>query len=218
MPTRVIAEIGSTHARDIKRVKKFIDLCAELKVDAVKFQLFSEHSIFAKNNVWLPPDLYMEILEYCRDQYLDCSASVFDEDSFEFLLLTEPPFVKFAYSQRDKTDWIKEVINHGIEAIVSCDCMSDRLIPFEATKLFCIAQYPVYFQINFDELFPRFDGFSDHTLGFEQTLNAVSAGAKIIEKHVRCTSKPDSCADSAFALGPAEFASMVANIRKLERK
>ena len=217
MATRIIAEVGSTHAANLELAKRAVDYCVDMKIDAIKFQLFSKDSIFAKNNVYLPKELYREISEYSREQFLDCSASAFDEESMEFLLMTEPPFVKFAYSQKDKTDWIKEVLAHGIEPIVSCDAMSDRAVPDGATKLFCIPQYPVYFHVAFEELFPRFDGFSDHTLGFEQTVSAVSAGAKIIEKHMRCTSKPDSCADSAFALGPAEFASMVASIRSMER-
>lgn len=218
MSVRIIAEIGSTHAANLDLAKRAVDYCVEMRIDAIKFQLFSKDSVFAKNNVWLPPDLYIEIADYAKEQYLDCSASAFDDASLEFLLLTEPSFVKFAYSQKDKTHWIKEVLSRGIEAIVSCDVMSDKDVPDGATKLLCIPQYPVYFQIAFDELFPRFDGFSDHTLGWEQTLNATSAGAKIIEKHMRTSVKPDNCADSQFALSPAEFSAMVASIRSQEKK
>lgn len=216
-PTRIIAELGSTHGGSFDLIRRAIDYLVEMRVDAVKFQLFQKDSPFAKNNVWLSPDLFMRAVEYSRENYLDCSASAFDEESFEFLLLSEPPFVKFAYTQGHRIDWIKETLSHGIEAIVSCDVMNEGSIPDGATKLFCLPYYPVYFQVSFEELFPRFDGFSDHTLGWDQTLLAVSAGAKVIEKHMRTSLKPDTCADSRFALSPAEFSAMVASIRSLER-
>lgn len=218
MKTRIICEIGSTHCGFLTLAQQAVDKCVDMGVDAIKFQLFAKDSEFAKNNIWLDPELYREISIYAKEQGLDIGASVFDDDSLDFLLGTHPSFVKFAYSQKNQEQRIWEVLKMGVETIVSCDVMSDKRTPIPCLRLFCIPQYPVYFQVCFDELFPRFDGFSDHTLGFEQTMNAVSAGAKVIEKHMRIDPYDFTTPDSQFALAPAEFSAMVASIRALEKK
>lgn len=158
----------------------------------------------------------MQSVEYAEEQGIDCSASVFGEDEFEFLIKTNPTFMKFAYSQNHQSGWVSEAIERGINAIVSCDVMSDMRVPKKATKLFCVPQYPVYFEICFDELFPRFDGFSDHTMGYQQTISAVIAGAKIIEKHIKLNHSDVVCPDSFFALGPGDLAAMVSEIRRVQ--
>jgi sialic acid synthase SpsE len=216
MNTRIIAEVGSTHQGSIELIKRAIDHCVLLRIDAIKFQLFSKNSEAAKANVWLDPVIYHEASEYAKEAALQCGASVFDEYSLDFLLSTDPSFVKFAYSQKGQRPWIQRVLDCGIETIVSCDVMSDKKVPIGCTRLFCIPQYPVYFQICFDELFPRFDGYSDHSMGFEQTVNAVSAGARVIEKHIRITSSYN-CPDDNFALSLAEFSTMVAALRSIRQ-
>ncbi len=219
MPTRIIAEVGSTHMGKWDYCREAIDRCADLNIDAIKFQLFpNEERFTASGNVWMPPDLYLRCVEYSHEQRLQCSASVFGADEFDFLLKTKPPFVKFAFSQKDQTPFISEALSQDIETIVSCDIMTDKLVPHGTTKLFCIPQYPVYFNISFDEIFPRFDGFSDHSLGFNQTLEAVASGAKIVEKHITLNHTDIDCPDSFFALRPGDFSAMVHAIKLIDRK
>ena len=61
-------------------------------------------------------------------------------------------------------------------------------IPFKKNNikyLYCVAKYPTQlYEIkmpDFDNSF--FSGFSDHTVGIDACLFAVSKGAKILEKH-----------------------------------
>ena len=74
------------------------------------------------------------------------------------------------------------------------------LISYPSTKIFfCLfLDYPVHFEPNFDHLFPRFKGFSDHTLGYAQTIRAIEAGAQIIEKHFTLDHKDIECPDFLF--------------------
>jgi N-acetylneuraminate synthase len=59
-------------------------------------------------------------------------------------------------------------------------------------------------------------GLSDHTLGFEASVAAVALGAKIIEKHL--TLDRDAAGpDHAASADPAQFAELVAAIRRTER-
>ncbi len=217
MSIRIIGEIGSTHMGKVSYAKETVDRACDAGFDAIKFQLFPDIPKYTSvGNVYLHPEKYLEIAEYAAEQHLDCSASVFDEESFDFLLKTRPSFIKFSYSKKEETSLIEECLEEDIEAIVSCDIMTDSYVSPEATRLFCLPHYPVYFEVNFDRLFPRFDGFSDHTLGYEQTKNAVSNGAKIIEKHLTLNKLDITCPDSYFALRQEEWTHFVNALRRAE--
>lgn len=159
--------------------------------------------------------MFLEVKDYAYGK-IDVTASVFDEMNLRFLINQTPKFIKFAYSQKLQRPWIQECLENEIEAIVSCDVMTDMKVPQRCTKLFCVSQYPVYSQLSFDGLFPRFQGFSDHTMGINQTIEAVLQGARTIEKHFTLNHSDIDCPDSFFALSPAELASLVANIKRIE--
>lgn len=59
-------------------------------------------------------------------------------------------------------------------------------------------------------------GLSDHTLGIEVPIAAVTLGAKIVEKHI-ILSRSDRGVDSEFSLEPDEFKAMVNGIRNIEK-
>jgi sialic acid synthase SpsE len=59
-------------------------------------------------------------------------------------------------------------------------------------------------------------GLSDHTLGAEVPVAAVSLGARIVEKHLTLSWDEDG-PDSDFSLEPDEFAEMVRAVWKTER-
>lgn len=221
MSVRLIAELGSCHMGKLERIKEAIDKCKALRIDALKLQLFPNEAPYVPTNIFLPFEMFIEAQRYGREVGLPVTASAFDEDSFRRLLVTRPPFIKLAYSKKEQTDWVRTTQVAGIEAIVSCDVMTDHLVPKGATKLYCIPEYPVRYEVDFADLFheepvpglgfvigPRFDGFSDHTLGIRQTKRAIAAGAQIIEKHVRLGYDDEACPDAFFAVTIEEFASV----------
>lgn len=212
--TRIIAELGSCHMSKLERIKEAIDRCKKIGVDALKLQLFPNEAPYVPTNIWLDPYMMREAIEYGDKHGVIVSASVFDELSWIYLLDSNPKFIKFSYSKKESSRLIAATIQHDIEAIVSCDVMTDHLVPKEATKLYCIPEYPVRYEIAFDGLFgeslteripnergpARFDGFSDHTLGIRQTQRAIDAGATVIEKHVRLGYDDETCPDARFAV------------------
>ena len=66
------------------------------------------------------------------------------------------------------------------------------------------------------ETFHTIVGFSDHTLGTEATIAAVTLGAKIIEKHFILDKKLGG-PDAAFSLDFQELKQMVKSLRNVER-
>ena len=59
-------------------------------------------------------------------------------------------------------------------------------------------------------------GFSDHTLGYEVSLGAVSLGAHIIEKHLTLNKKLPG-PDQKTSLSVEEFKDMVLSIRNIDK-
>lgn len=199
--TRIIAELGSCHMGKLERIKEAIDRCKALgNISAIKLQLFPNDIKYTEvGNVYLSHEMFKLAFEYGKQVGLPVTASPFDMESYYFLRNLQPDFIKFAYSQKHQW-WIKDCLDHGFEAIVSCDVMTDHLVDNRCTKLYCISEYPIKYEVAFDELFPRFDGFSDHTLGIRQTQRAIDAGAQIIEKHVRLGYEDETCPDARFAV------------------
>lgn len=208
MSIRVIGDLGSCHMGKLSYCKKAVEIAKDIGMDVLKFQLFPPK--FRKGgNIEFPQPwerTWEELVEYSDKLGQKISASVFSLRALETLLLFKPPFVKFSYSQRKNTSMQKIVRDMGIEVIVSCDPLSDRV---DGTKLYCIPEYPVRYEVAFDEIFPRFDGFSDHTLGYRQTVRAAQFGAKTIEKHMKLDFADINCPDSGFALSPKDFEKMI---------
>jgi len=203
---RLIAELGSCHMGKLDRIKEAVDRCKESGIDALKLQLFPNEAPYVPTNIHLSQNMFQRAFEYGKSVGLPVSASVFDMDSLIFLQNLNPEFIKLSFSKKHYADiseeinWVESMHLKGIEAIVSCDVMSDHKISATATKLYCIPEYPVRYEISFDELFPRFDGFSDHTLGIRQTKRAIDAGAKLVEKHVKLGYEDETCPDSRFSV------------------
>jgi sialic acid synthase SpsE len=202
---RVIAELGSCHMGKLSYIKEAIDRCKDNGIDALKLQLFPNEAPYVPTNIHLPQTLFLNAFDYGKKVGVPVSASVFDYASFLFLKECAPQFIKFSFSKKDQTSWIKAAIRDKVEAIVSCDVMMDRTLPVGSMKLYCIPEYPVRYEVDFSEIFPRFNGFSDHTLGMRQTFRAVEAGAKIIEKHVTLPHQDINCPDSFFAVSIGEL-------------
>jgi sialic acid synthase SpsE len=201
MRTRLILDIGSTHGNSMKRIEKIVELCAEVGAE-LKFQLFRN----LPPNIELNRDLIPTISQLCFTSKVKWFASVWDEEA---LLLVDDncPTVKFAYSQRYNYPLMMNAVGRKLEIIRSADDLSDW--GTATVNLYCIPLYPIPYIIDFRGLFPPFDGFSDHTRGISQTLAAIKAGAKIIEKHVTTEENDVDCPDAKFALQPSEVRRLV---------
>ena len=54
-----------------------------------------------------------------------------------------------------------------------------------------------------------YSGYSDHTLGIETSLIAISRGAQIIEKHFTLDKSDNTIRDHALSATPEEFRQLV---------
>jgi N-acetylneuraminate synthase len=106
---------------------------------------------------------------------------------------------------REALQWVTAE-RGGLDAVTVLHCTSAYPAPDDALNLNAIASMARDLGVAV--------GYSDHSLGIEAPLAAVALGAKVIEKHLtldRGSPGPDHSA----SLEPAEFARMVAGIRRV---
>jgi sialic acid synthase SpsE len=181
MKIRIIPDVGSTHDGNENACHKAIATAAEWGLSDIKFQLL-ESEQQTSGNISIKPSWVPRLIQMGNDCGVNVFFSVWSEQSMKICHDAGMKTIKFAYSMNRHSWIIKEAIKLFDEVIVSGDIMHRS--PIGCTELFCLPFYPVYYQVSFEGLFPKFSGFSDHTLGTSQTIKAIEAGAKIIEKHV----------------------------------
>jgi sialic acid synthase SpsE len=196
METRIIPDIGSTHDGCEDKCHKAISAAASVGISEVKFQLL-EPDQCKEGNISIKPSWIPRLIQTGADCGVNVFFSVWSEQSMKICHDAGMKTIKFAYSMNRHFWMIKAAQKLFDEVIVSGDIMHRS--PPGCTELFCLPFYPVYYQVSFEGLFPKFSGFSDHTLGTSQTIKAIEAGAKIIEKHVYQNEKSKT-PDRKFAI------------------
>jgi sialic acid synthase SpsE len=218
----VVFDPGSTHCAKKDYAFRLIEVASESGADAIKFQLFPNTREYTDNgNIPMPYDWFPELIRYAKQvkNPISVTASVFDFSAVELVNRYRPDFIKFAYSQQNKLEWIEGLLSIGANVVVSTDVMKRHHLPLDRKNLavlFCQPIYPTMWKTNFTGLFPDlFLGFSDHSLGIEESLNAVKAGARWIEKHITLPYNDClECPDGKFALKPDEAKLFVQRIRE----
>ena len=205
----IIVDPGSTHMGKLEYALEHIELAARSGAQIIKFQLFSNPPNYTGGNIELPLEWWPILQKKADENGIELTASVFNADALAFLIAQKPKFIKFSYSNKHQKEWIEAAIGQGIKPIVSCDVMTDQEIVGGVIKLYCIPEYPVRYEIAFDGIFPRFDGFYDHSLNIRQTLKAIHAGAKYIEKHTTLAKEDVKCPDANFAVSYSEIANLI---------
>tara|TARA_B110000483_G_scaffold221129_1_gene276828 strand:- start:146 stop:871 length:726 start_codon:yes stop_codon:yes gene_type:complete len=189
----IISEIAPQHMGSMSEVKRMILQSKISGADIVKLQLYSSEKLWGdKKRLYLDTtqDELREINDYCEDTGIELSASIFDEEKLEWCEKLNFKRYKIASRTIQDTQLCKKIISTKKEVIASLGMydFEKNGVPFKDDNLeylYCVAKYPTQlFEVkmpNFDNSF--FKGFSDHTIGIDACLFAISRGAKIIEKH-----------------------------------
>jgi sialic acid synthase SpsE len=199
----LILDIGSTHMGKKDYCFEFIEKAKEAGADAVKFQMFKPDSAAGKGNIALPYQWFYAFRELGDKLGINVFSSCWDFEGVNTLITAGCDSIKFAYSQTGNKGLIDYAREHFPTIYLSYDIMNRPTTPQTSQEkwLYCIPEYPVKYDVNFEKLFPFFDGFSDHTMGVFQSTKAMIAGARIIEKHVKLGYTDINCPDSRFAVG-----------------
>ena len=220
-----IAEIGLNHNGNF-------DLCFELikqakfaGADIVKFQLGwrdkpNEMNQFDRKRI-------SQLIEWSKYFEIELLFSIISDKAWE---LVKPfNFKKFKIASRTvKYDMhlVKKILKKRKETIISLGMWNKNKPPFPKNKnifyLWCVSKYPCHpkdlknLPKNFNKSY--FYGYSDHSIGIETSLLAISRGAKIIEKHFTLEKSNTTIRDHSLSATPEEFRQMVNIGRDIYKK
>ena len=236
-PPYVIAEAGSNFNQSLSTAKKLIDVAADSKADAVKFQLFSADSLYPStapeyklfkqvelNREWIP-----ELYAYANSRNITFLASSFDKQSVDVLENIDVAAHKIASSETTNASLLAYIASKQRPIILSTG-MCDLIDVQEAVNicknngcdsiviLQCSTIYPLPIeQANisvlslYQEIFSTPVGFSDHTISNVASITAIAKGANIIEKHFTLDKTADG-PDHFYALEPDELEFFISSI------
>lgn len=183
---------------------------------------------------YTPWEWQAELKEEAEKSGLDFLSTPFDKTSVDFLESIGIEFYKIASFELVDIPLIKYVASKGKPIIMSTGMgtlgeIEDAVNAIrgqgnsQIALLKCSSAYPAISDdmnlktmVNMAETFEVPVGLSDHSTGSLGATTAVAMGAQIVEKHF-CLSREIENPDSSFSMEPKEFASMVSDIRAVER-
>jgi len=177
---------------------------------------------------------FRRLFNYSRKKRIIFFSSPFDSASASFLNALGVPAFKIGSGELTNTCLLPEIAVFGRPIILSTG-MADMKEVKEAVRiifsagnkdialLHCTSSYPAdYNEVNLKAIKTLADklslpvGYSDHTIGIEVAIAAVSMGACIIEKHFTLD-KNLKGPDHKISSTPDEFRAMVRSIRNIEK-
>lgn len=245
-PAFIIGEIGSNHNQSLNLAKELIDIAAEARIDAVKFQSlnFNQQYVPEKkfnylkevhSTIDLPEKWFKTLYTYAQRKNLIFLSSPTYFKAMDILedigvlgyKIASPITVGFG-SLIEKIALTKKPIfmSTGYCTLPEID-RAVRIIQKAGNQnlilMHCIASYPLSpkfanlkFMAIIQKRYGTIVGFSDHTMSTSIPAIAVALGARVIEKHFTVSRKLNG-PDHNFSLEPEELKEMVINIRDAEQ-
>ncbi len=186
------------------------------------------------SEAYTPWDWHQQLQKLTNDNGMIFFSTPFDFTAVDFLEQLNVSVYKIASFENVDIPLIKKIARTGKPIIMSTGMATLSEID-EAVRtirdsnnnnlalLKCTSSYPADpKQINLNTIPSMSDAFccpvgiSDHTMGIEIPIAAVSIGASIVEKHFTLD-RSKGGHDSSFSLEPEEFKSMVEAIRNVEK-
>ncbi len=176
------------------------------------------------------------LIDQCQKYNVEFFSTAFDIENLDFLLKLNMKRIKIPSGEITNLPLLEHVSSFDMPVILSSGMadideikdavgilLSNKLSKDNLSLLHCTSQYPAQFKdINLraiPELKRVFNiniGYSDHTLGIEAAISAVSLGASIIEKHITLDNSL-SGPDHKASITPTEFSMMSKAIRNIEK-
>lgn len=180
----------------------------------------------------MPYEWYDELIPYTKGLGMDFISTPASLEAAHFLAQKKVDALKIASMDLNNTPFLKEVDKLGMPIILSTG-MSTLPEIKEAVAVFrksplsllhCVSNYPLNPKdanlLNIKMLRDHFSiptGFSNHALGYDLDLAAVTLGACIIEKHFTLDRATSFVAEHHFSMQPEEMKEMIQKIRIIEQ-
>jgi N-acetylneuraminate synthase len=249
-PAYIIAEIGINHNGDLNFAKQMIDAAVHAGVDAVKFQKRTpevstppEQQKQMRETPWgyityleyrykveFGEAEYREIDRYCKNKGITWLASVWDEQSVDFLSKFDTPAYKVPSASLTDHNLLRHVrkagkpmvISTGMSTIDQIKTAVDVIGTDNLVIMHCTSTYPCDpDELNLRmipalrEMFPCPIGYSGHEVGLVPSAVAVALGACMVERHITLD-RAMWGSDQAASVEPSGFERLVKYIRVSE--
>ena len=183
----IIAECGQNHLGDMALARYLIQLAKENGADLVKFQLYSYEALYKDHpeipDVALSEEQAFMLFNYGKEVGIEVFFSVFDIERVKWCEEMGVKRYKIAARMRD-TNVLEAVEATGKITFVSVDPnLNNSSMIKDASRLFCLSEYPARVKFKYLDFPDVRQGFSDHTIGLDAAKIALARGARIIEKH-----------------------------------
>ena len=208
-----IAEIGLNHNGNFDLNFELIKQAKYAGADYVKFQFGWREKIDELN--YLDKERIDKLHKWADYFEIKILFSVFNKHSYEILKSFGPRTIKIA--SRTLIDFpklVSEIIESHENVIISLGMWEKEKnkLPFKSKNisyLWCESKYPCtpWDMVGLPKQFSKnnFIGYSDHTIGIETCLLAITRGASIIEKHFTLDKSDKTIRDHSLSATPDEF-------------
>jgi N,N'-diacetyllegionaminate synthase len=194
----------------------------------------SHHSMIKK--LELDYQMHIDLIDYSNTNGIKFLSTPFDNDSIDLLVEMDIEKLKIPSGEINNLPYLRYIGRMGKPIIMSSGMSTLEEIEMainilleagtskdQITVLHCNTEYPTPMSdVNLKAMHTIQNklgvqvGYSDHTLGIEIPIAAVTMGAKVLEKHFtidRSFTGPDHSA----SLEPKELKAMVKAIRNVEK-
>lgn len=220
-----IAEIGLNHNGNIDLCYELIKQAKYSGADIVKFQYGWRAGKNDLNHMTIND--VKKLSKICKYFEIELLFSVFNHECYTNLKKLK--FKKFKIPSRivfQDLKLAKNILKDNNECIISLGMTNLNNRPLGNSKkakyLWCRSQYPTYLEDlkNFPKSFKssNFHGYSDHAVGIETCILAITRGAKIIEKHFTLDKSNTTIRDHSLSATPDEFLNLTRIGRDLEKR
>ena len=176
-----------------------------------------------------------QLIRYCKEKQIEFFSTAFDLDSMQYLADLHLTMVKVPSGEITNLPYLRKAAQLFKKVILSTGMSTlaevrDALEVFLAAGiakeniviLHCNTEYPTPMRdvnlkamLQLEKEFGTAVGYSDHTLGIEVPIAAVSLGAVMIEKHFTLDQNMEG-PDHKASLTPEALKAMVKAIRNIE--
>ncbi len=209
-----ISEIGMNYNGNINLCYELIKQSKYSGADIVKFQIGWRDKEGEINR--LTDDKIKKLIEWSKYFEIQIMFSIISNDGFDKLKNYEFPDYKIASrTVKHDIELAKKILDLKKNTFVSLGMSEKDNPPKELSSyknikyMWCKSEYPT----DLDDLkdFPKdfkktfFTGYSDHSIGIEMPLLAISRGASVIEKHFTLDKSDQTIRDHTLSATPKEF-------------
>lgn len=242
-PVFVVAEAGINHNGDMETAKKMIESAVECGANGIKFQTLLPEELFSEN---LNPEWFemikkwsfnkkqhLELFNHAKKNKIEFFSTPVGIKTAKLLKDIKINCIKIASGEMTNYQLVETVAKMHLPMIVSTgmSTLSEisktveviRREGCEFALLHCNASYPSPVEDSNLQTIPYLEqmfgvpvGYSDHTVGSDVCVGAVSLGACIVEKHFTLDKEMDG-PDHKLSADPQELTELVNKIRTIEK-